>query len=245
MDATGDGTPRRQHRRLVARRAVPAVGEWGNAMVAEAAARMTVSPRRVRTALQAAEHLTDEELGVVERLAQFATSGAPAARRRAVAAALVRALESIAPTRSSDPLAAVDAPMDASATAVAVLQGELEMQARRRRLLQRCVGAAEASVQIGRSRQALERLRREGRVLALRVGNQWRYPDWQFEPDAPGGVVPGLGEVLAHLRLSPAGAALWLTEAAPSLRDRPPIEALRRNERAAVVQLAAEHGHMP
>jgi hypothetical protein len=234
----------RKHRRLVAR-TPRATGAWGDPFVAEAAARLTVPAQRLRVTLHAAQHLFDEELAVLERLAHFATSGASAARRRAVADGLKRALDSLAPTRGADPLAAVDEPMDAAAAAESVVRAELEIHARRRQLLQRCVSAAEASARIGRSRQALERLRREGRVLALRAGNQWRYPEWQFEPDAPGGVVAGLGEVLAGLHLSPAGAALWLMQAAPALGNRTPIEALRRRQRDAVVRLAAEQGYMP
>jgi len=238
-------TPPRKHRRLVAARAGAARADWGEGIVAEAAVRLTVPPRRVRTALHAAQHLSDAELAVIERLADFAASGASATRRRAVAEGLTRALASLAPARGADPLAATDEPMDESAAAESVLQSELEIHARRRLLLQRCVGAAEACARTGRSRQALERLRREGRVLALRVGNQWRYPEWQFEPDAPGGVVPGLADVLHHLHLSPAGAALWLTQAAAALGNRPPIEALHRRQRDAVVRLAAEQGYMP
>jgi hypothetical protein len=160
-------------------------------------------------------------------------------------AALAEALAALAPGRGADPLAAVDAPLDDADAAKAAVQGELEVQARRRHLLQRCVSAAEASMRTRRSRQALERLRRAGRVLALRAGNQWRYPEWQFEPDAPGGIVPGLGEVLRHLRLSPVGSAFWLLQPAAALGNRAPMDALRRREREAVVRLAAEHGHLP
>jgi hypothetical protein len=242
---TNSGLPPRRHRRRVAARVGAAGTDWGEGIVAEASVRLTVPPGRIRTALHAAQHLSDTELAVIERLADFAASGASAARRRAVAEGLTRALASLTPARGADPLAPTDEPLDEATAAESVLQSELEIHARRRALLQRCVGAAEACVRTGRSRQALERLRREGRVLALRVGNQWRYPDWQFEPDASGGVVPGLAEVLHHLHLSPAGAALWLTQAAPALDDRPPIEALRRRQRDAVVRLAAEQGHMP
>ncbi len=236
---------REPRRRLTAYSTRAPARDWGEGFVAESAARTSVPPRRLRLVLEAAEHLSDGELTVVERLARFAASGASAAHRRAVAAGLTRALESIAPRPGVDPLASVDAPMDVSQTVTAVMQGDLEMQARRRALLHSCVNAAVASARIGRSRQALERLRREGRALALRVGNQWRYPDWQFDPDAPGGVVPGLGDVLTHLRLSPFGVALWLTQPAARLGNRPPIEALQRHERERVARLAAEHGHMP
>jgi hypothetical protein len=213
--------------------------------VAEGAARVGVTPKRFRLVLEAAEQLSEAELAVVERLMLRAAGGSSVEERRMVAEGLSRALDAVALRSGVDPLAQVDDPIDVSATAAAVMESAHEVETRRRELLRQCVSVTQASNRIRRSRQAVERLRREGRVLALRVGSQWRYPEWQFEPDAPGGVVPGLGEVLAQLRLSPSGAAFWLTRPALQLGDRAPIEALRRREQQAVVRAAAEHGHMP
>ncbi len=215
------------------------------ALIGETAARLGVPPRRIRVALRAAQRLSDVELDVVDRFATFAAGGASPARRSAVAAGLQRALAALSPSRRADPLAAVDAPLDEAGAAEATVHSELEVHARRRQLLQRCVSAADACLRTGRSRQALERLRRDGRVLALRAGNQWRYPAWQFERDAPGGIVPGLAEVLARLHLSPFGTALWLLQPRSALATRTPIEALHRGQRDAVLQLASEQGYMP
>jgi hypothetical protein len=214
-------------------------------LIAETAARLSVPPRRIRVALRAAQQLSDVELDVVDRFAAFAAGGASPARRGAVAAGLLRALAALGPTRAADPLATVDTPLDEAGAADATLQGELEVHARRRQLLQRCVSAADACLRTGRSRQALERLRRDGRVLALRAGNQWRYPEWQFERDAPGGIVPGLAEVLARLHLSPIGTAFWLLQPSAALAARTPIDALHRGQREAVLQLAIEQGYLP
>ncbi len=49
----------------------------------------------------------------------------------------------------------------------------------------------------GISRQAVDKRRRNHQVLGVRVGNDWRYPAVQFEPD--GGVVPGLPAILRTL----------------------------------------------
>ncbi|HET9225797.1 MAG TPA: hypothetical protein VFR31_03970 [Thermoanaerobaculia bacterium] len=88
-------------------------------------------------------------------------------------------------------------------------------------------------------------MRRAGRLLALRVGSQWRYPQWQFDPDAPGGVVPGLEEILQQLSLSPTGAAFWLLQPSERLGRRPPIELLRRRRPGPVLQLAREQSYLP
>ena len=214
-------------------------------LIAETAARLSVPPRRIRVALRAAQQLSDAELDVVDRIVTFAAGGVSPARRSAVAAGLLRALAALSPTRAVDPLAAVDEPLDEAGAAQATVQSELEVHARRRQLLQRCVSAADACLRTGRSRQALERLRREGRVLALRAGNQWRYPEWQFERDAPGGIVPGLADVLGRLRLSPVGSAFWLLQPNLGLAARTPIEALHRGDRDAVLRLATEQGYLP
>ena len=107
-----------------------------------------------------------------------------------------------------------------------------------------CVSAAGSAILTGRSRQSIERLRKAGRLLALRSGNQWLYPRWQFEQDAPGGVVPGLEEVLHHLHLSAAGAAFWLLQPSERLGGAPPIQLLRRHLPEPVIQLAREHSFM-
>ena len=111
-------------------------------------------------------------------------------------------------------------------------------------LLRDCLSADDAARLTRRSRQALERLRRLGRVLALREGNQWRYPRWQFDPDAPGGVLPGLAETLEELRLSPVGAAFWLNRRVERLRGTP-IQLLRARRVEPVVAAAREQGERP
>ena len=222
------------------------IGEWpAEALVAETSARAAAPKERIRLALQAARHLTEEDLEVVRGLMALRTSGITPQRRRAVSRGLSRTLSAIATAAPRDPLAVVDEPLNAADGAAAVLEAELEAQERRETLLQDCIGAANAARLTGRSRQSLERLRRSRRALALRVRNQWRYPAWQFDPDALGGVVRGLAEVLARLPLSPAGAALWLTRRMDELDGRSPIEELRRDHLDAVVRLADEQASLP
>jgi hypothetical protein len=90
-----------------------------------------------------------------------------------------------------DPLADVDEPMDAAEIAQELSLAEKEAQAAREEILRDSISLAEAARLTGRSRQELERLRRDGRLLALRGGRQWLYPHWQFDPNAPDGVLPG------------------------------------------------------
>ncbi|NJL29353.1 MAG: helix-turn-helix domain-containing protein [Thermoanaerobaculia bacterium] len=139
----------------------------------------------------------------------------------------------------------IDAPLDAEEAAATMAFAEVEAGATRLAILRDSIGAEEVAALTGLSRQAIERLRREGRLLALRVGSQWRYPRWQLGPDSPGGIVPALDTVLGHLALSPIGAAIWLMTPREELVGATPIELLRHRQSERVVQLAFEQGFMP
>ena len=110
-------------------------------------------------------------------------------KRSSLSRGIVSAIKAVQ-RAESDPFAEVDDPMSTSEAVEALLEAEGEIQSNREILLKDSVSSAEAATLIGRSRQSVERLRRDGRFLALRVGSQWRYPRWQFEPDAPGAFFP-------------------------------------------------------
>lgn len=211
----------------------------------EASARFGISPERLETMVRAARLLSRDEMAVVKELLHLADAGVPTERRSALSRGVRRALEALPEESAADPLAAVDEPLDTAGAAESVALGEMEALATREAILRECISVADAAHRIGRSRQALERLRRAGRLLALRVGSQWQYPHWQFDPDAPGGVLPGIEDVLQQLSLSPAGAAFWLLQPSERLGGRPPIELLRRRRPDAVVQLAREQSYLP
>lgn len=145
---------------------------------------------------------------------------------------------------SPDPWDETDEPLSAAEAAEALSFAEAEAETFRQSILKDCVDAVEALRLTGRSRHGLDRLRREGRLIALRAGNRWAYPRWQFEPSAPDGILPGLDEVLGHLHLSPAGAAFWLLHPAEQIGGIPPLELLRRQPET-VVRFAEEQGYMP
>jgi hypothetical protein len=188
----------------------------------------------------AVQRLSSDEVGVMKRIL-----GMDRDLRHAVWSGLARTMRSLERAPAGDPLAGLDEPLDPSEAVTSALLGEIEAHRARAILLRQCVSAAEASELVGRSRQALERARRGGKLLALRVGNQWRYPRWQFEPDAPGGAVRGLGDTIERLALSPAAAAFWLTRPSPALGGRPPIQLLRQGKRDEVLLAAEEAGRLP
>jgi hypothetical protein len=213
--------------------------------VREASIRLGISQERLKTAVSASQSFSHEELEVVDSLLNLARAGASLKKRSSLSRGIVSAIRTVQEAGDDDPLAAVDDPMTPAETVEALLWAESEMQANREILLKDSISAAEAAALIGRSRQSIERLHRAGRLLALRTGNQWRYPRWQFEADAPGGVLPGLENVLRNLHLSPGGAAFWLLKPAERLGGLPPVELLRRHRPEPVIQLAWEQSFMP
>lgn len=210
----------------------------------EASEHFGVSQKRLEIMVRAARVLLHEEMAVVEELLHLADAGISEERRTALSRGVVKALEALPAEFSSDPLAAVDEPMDAAGLTESVASAEMEAQGVREAVLRDSISASEAAEKTGRSRQAIERLRRAGRLLGLRVGAQWRYPEWQFSADSPGGVVPGLDETLRALALSPTGAAFWLLRPAERLGGHAPIELLRRFRPAPVVDLAREQSYL-
>ncbi|HEX4962304.1 MAG TPA: helix-turn-helix domain-containing protein [Thermoanaerobaculia bacterium] len=210
----------------------------------EASIRLGIPQERLTTVVRASRDLSNDEFQVVVSLLDIANAGTPMKKRSSLSQGIVSAIKTVQEAKN-DPLAEVDDPMSPAEAVEALLWAESEMQANREFLLKDSMSAAEAAALIGRSRQSIERLRRDDRLLALRVGSQWRYPHWQFEPDAPGGVLPGLKDVIRNLHLSPAGAAFWLLKPAERLGGIPPIELLRRHRPEPVVQLAWDQGFMP
>jgi hypothetical protein len=91
-----------------------------------------------------------------------------------------------------------------------------------------------------RTRQAVDKQRRAGHLLGVRVGPAWRYPAWQFADGQP---LAGLREVLAALRgASPWAMAAFFLSRNARLGARRPLDVLRRGEVEAVVKAARAYG---
>jgi hypothetical protein len=89
-------------------------------------------------------------------------------------------------------------------------------------------GAEEAGGLLGITRQAVDKRRRAGALLAIRVGDDWRYPICQFDETAPGGVVAGLPEVIQAMTVAGPWATLdFLLAADDALGNATPLAVLR------------------
>lgn len=210
---------------------------------AELSRRLSVDSKRLGLFVTAAARFSDNEAGIIRRLVEW--SELDPKRCDELSRHFMVAFDEAMKQTDVDPLAAVDDPMSPSEKIAELLESDRETDRIRRKILEDCVDVETASAFVHRSRQNLEALRRAGRVLALRVQSQWRYPRWQFDPDRPGGIVPGIGEVLRELRLSPVAQALWFTAPCPGLAGAVPIDMLRRGEHERVARVAEELGTTP
>lgn len=169
--------------------------------------------------------------GAVERMARDAPpellAEALATATDAGALARVLADQAVQPAIATlDPLAA------AIARSAAVRE---ELVARAGGLLP----AGEVGRLLGISRQAVDKRRALGRLLAIKLGGDWRYPAIQF--GAHGQVPAGLEEVIAGMEdEGPWGALDFLLAADSALEGRTPLDALRAGNLAIVRRLLAQ-----
>jgi hypothetical protein len=213
--------------------------------VNEIAAAANVSRPKARLLYRACKQLKAEQLRIVETMVELVERGTSDARLRSIMHGLASVLEEPLPDTASEVLDAVDEPIDEAAGTTALIWSGTEEAINRDELLAQSVSVNTACQLAGRSRQQLEALRRSGRLLALKAGGRWRYPRWQLDPDSPTGILPGLSEVIKHLRLSPAAAAFWLTRSRSELGGRTPLEMLQRRTPDPVLELAERHGYLP
>jgi hypothetical protein len=116
---------------------------------------------------------------------------------------------------------------------------------RRRQLLEGALTAPQVARLLGISRQTPHDRAKSGSLLAVLDRGVLRFPAWQFDPEGPYGVVPGLPAVLRALRIPPLSKISWLTRPNPYLDGLTPLEALKRGEIERVVDeaTAVESGY--
>lgn len=112
----------------------------------------------------------------------------------------------------------------------------------KRRLIEEHGGALteeEVAKNLGISRQAVDKRREAGKLLALSIGRHgYRYPIWQFTDC---GALPGLEDVLNVLAPHDEWMQLlFFVSSNPRLNGRTPAEALERGEDLRAVLDAAE-----
>ena len=110
--------------------------------------------------------------------------------------------------------------------------------ARRRELIAQSIGRDEAARLLGVSPQAVSDAIKRGRLIGLKEGREWRLPLWQFSPDAPPGILPGLRELVAPFPAGIVALSRWAQTGSPDLAGLCPAAALARGRVAEVLALA-------
>jgi excisionase family DNA binding protein len=110
---------------------------------------------------------------------------------------------------------------------------------RRQQVLADALNRRQAAERLGISPQAIANKIEAGRLLALRVGREWRLPAWQFDADARDGVVPGLELLIAAYPGGAVSLSVWAGRPEPNLDGEPPLAALRDGRAEEVARLAS------
>lgn len=168
-------------------------------------------------------------LGAVERMA-----------REASPEALVEALAAPSDTgtvaRALAEQAATDALRRLEPLAGAIIRG-VAVRARLAEAAGGMLSADDAAKALGISRQAVDKRRAAGKLLAVRVRGDWHYPSAQFRD---GEVLPGVEEIINGMPDASAWSVLdFLLAPDDALDGRPPLAALRAGDVASVRRLLA------
>lgn len=170
--------------------------------------------------------------------------------RRAVAARRSRSraiLESLRDDVGEDALAAVLETVHSYLSSTASHQrnsrrvadaNRVKLQTLRALILDDTISSDEVSGYVHRSRPIVNKMAKEGQLLAILDGRVLRFPRWQFDPDSESGVVPHLADVLKVMDASPFRKAAWFVTENPRLHNRKPLDVLRDGNVRPVVEEA-------
>jgi hypothetical protein len=104
------------------------------------------------------------------------------------------------------------------------------------------LSAEEMANALGRTRQGIDYLRREGSILAWRTTQgKWRYPAWQLTDQ--GGLLPGIGVSLKALNThSEWEPVIFFLSPRESFHGKRPLDLLRAGRLDEVISAAERHG---
>lgn len=186
----------------------------------------TLPRRRSRSKAQAAERLQAADRRLADVLPLREVDEMVAAAEAAAAAA-----DDHAPTRVSP---VTGEPLPAPHEMARVRRANLMRAfADRRALLADALSVSEVAALLGVGRQTPHDRARAGTLLAVKENGKLLFPDWQFDPDGPDGVVAGLPDVLRAMSdrpISALGRARWFLEPKSLSDGRTPLDALRSGD---------------
>jgi hypothetical protein len=112
----------------------------------------------------------------------------------------------------------------------------------RRSLLSNSISSPALANLLGVSRQTIHDRFKSGQLLGMLDNNVLKFPNWQFDPSGPNGVVNGLPEVLATLQCSAFAKISWLSTCNPVFSNLRPIDVLKTGKVDEVIREARSVG---
>jgi hypothetical protein len=109
---------------------------------------------------------------------------------------------------------------------------------RRRELLADTLTVMDVARILNTTRQTPHDRVRAGKLLAVMDRGIWRFPSWQFDPDGPDGVIPGLPDVIRALEVPSLAKISWLTRPNQAFDGRSPLDLLQSGQVKRVVKQA-------
>ena len=109
----------------------------------------------------------------------------------------------------------------------------------RHKLLQGSLTGSEVQEMLGLSSRMshINRVRNKT-LLAIKDAGVWKFPVWQFDPEANDSVIEGLPETLKALEMSDIAKISWFTTPNSHLERKTPLEMLKMGKIAEVIDEA-------
>ncbi len=112
----------------------------------------------------------------------------------------------------------------------------------RKSLLANSLTAQEVANMLSVSRTTVHERIRSGQMIGVLENGIMKLPVFQFDPEGPNGIVPGLQEVLSVMRCSLLGKISWLVSTNSVFDGQKPIDILKKGELPKVVREAQAVG---
>jgi len=112
----------------------------------------------------------------------------------------------------------------------------------RKRLLANAFSASSVAEMLGTSRQTSHDRVKAGLLLGILDNNVWKFPEWQFDPEGPNGVVEGLPKVLNAMKCGTFAKIGWLANPNAIFDGLRPIDVLKMGRIDEVIHEATAVG---
>lgn len=130
-------------------------------------------------------------------------------------------------------------PRPDSVTAVRAVVADLSDQfAERHELAANGISRDDAAELLGITAQSVTAKLASRKLVGIKLGREWRLPAWQFDPDAPAGVLPDLDTLQDVFPGGPVSLSQWMLRAQPEFDGRNAREEMIFHGSTPVIELA-------